>query len=161
MTMKTVLKYLALIFITLLVFSCASDDSDQAGNITYELPDNGIAIENAWARPGRINGVSAVYLDLLNGSSESDTLIELSAPVAGLVELHETFDRGDGMMGMRQVEEPVFPGREVTVMKPGGLHIMLMQLIQPLNEGDEVTLTLNFTEAGEITITAPVRSPGQ
>ena len=161
MTMKSVLKYLPLLFISFLIVSCAAEESDQDGNIVYELPESGIAIENAWARPGRINGVSAVYLDLLNGSTESDTLIELSAPVAGLVELHETFDRGEGMMGMRQIEEPVFPGREVTVMKPGGLHIMLMQLNQPLNEGDEVTLTLNFALAGEITITAPVRAPGQ
>ena len=159
MIMKSVLKYLPLIFIPFFILSCAADESDQNGNIVYELPESGIAIENAWARPGRENGVSAVYLDLLNGSTESDTLIELSAPVAGLVELHETFDRGEGMMGMRQIEEPVFPGREVTVMKPGGLHIMLMQLNQPLNEGDEVTVTLTFAHAGEITITAPVRTP--
>lgn len=159
--MKTYLFVFSLLIFVFILGSCTFNESDNLEQRVFELPESGIGIENAWARPGRVNGVSAVYLDLLNGSTEADTLITLSAPVAGLVELHETFDRGDGMMGMRQAEVPVFPGREVTVMKPGGLHIMLMQLNQPLNEGDEVILTLGFAQAGEITLTAPVRSPGQ
>ena len=159
MSTKIQFTLFALVFIIFTLLSCSSDEVDQNGQTVYELPENGISIEQAWARPGRLNGVTAIYLDLLNGSSAPDTLLHLSSPVAGLVELHETFDRGEGMMGMRQVEEPVFPEREVTEMKPGGLHIMLMQLNQALNEGDEVTVTLNFALAGEITVTAPVRSP--
>lgn len=144
-----------------ILVSCTPDESEITEQKVFELPESGIVIENAWARPGRVNGVTAVYLELLNGSTETDTLQQISSPVAGLVELHETFDRGDGMMGMRQVEEPIFPAREAMIMQPGGLHIMLMQLNQPLNEGDEVSVTFNFALAGEITITAPVRSPGQ
>ncbi len=142
----------------LFVISCNSEQN-QIGTTEYVLPDDGIVIEGAWARPGRENGVSAVYLNVLNGSSETDTLIALSSPIAGLTELHETFDRGDGMMGMREAEEPFFPGRSVTGMEPGGLHIMLMQLKNALLEGDEVVVNLRFANAGEISVTAPVRSP--
>lgn len=159
--MKTSLSFISFLIVLFILGSCSADESEITEQKVFELPESGIAIENAWARPGRVNGVTAVYLELLNGSTETDTLQQLSSPVAGLAELHETFDRGDGMMGMRQVEKPIFPGREATVMQPGGLHIMLMQLNQPLNEGDEVSLTLNFALAGEMTITATVRSPGQ
>ncbi len=159
MNIKLHSTFFVLAFITFNLLSCSSEETEQNGQIEYDLPENGISIEQAWARPGRLNGVTAVYLDLLNGSSVPDTLVQLSSPVAGLVELHETFDRGEGMMGMRQVEVPVFPERGVTEMKPGGLHIMLMQLNQPLNEGEVVSVTLQFALAGEITVTAPVRSP--
>jgi periplasmic copper chaperone A len=140
------------------LFSCNSENSETE-NIEFTLPDSGITIEDAWARPGRANGVTAVYLHVLNGSAETDTLISLSSPQAGLTELHETFERGEGMMGMREAEEPWFPGRSVTTMQPGGLHIMLMQLNTELLEGDEVEVNLTFAIAGEVKVTAPVREP--
>lgn len=138
--------------------SCNGDEP-YTGVQEFTLPNEGIAIEGAWARPGRMNGVTAVYLYVLNGSAETDTLIALESPIAGLTELHETFERGEGMMGMREAEEPFFPGRSVTGMEPGGLHIMLMQLKEELRLGDEVNVTLTFAIAGEITVTAPVREP--
>ena len=143
---------------TLLLISCNGDEVHTDVR-EFILPDDGIAIEGAWARPGRANGVTAVYLYALNGSAETDTLIALSSPTAGLTELHETFERGEGMMGMREAEEPYFPGRSVTGMEPGGLHIMLMQLREELREGDEVEVNLTFSNAGEIIVRAPVRAP--
>ena len=139
-------------------FSCTSQEEIET-QAQFDLPDDGIEIVDAWARPGRDGGVSAIYMHVLNGSAETDTLVAFSSPVAGLVELHETFDRGDGMMGMRESEEPYFPARSVVSMRPGGLHVMLMQLNRALSEGDEVELSLTFSQAGEFTITAPVRSP--
>ena len=152
--------FFKLTFIALLIpfFSFCNSASEQE-TPHFDLPDSGIEIADAWARPGRDNGVSAIYMHVLNGSAETDTLIAFSSPVAGLVELHETYDRGDGMMGMRESEEPYFPARSVVSMQPGGLHVMLMQLNRPLNEGDDLELTLTFSGAGELTITAPVRSP--
>lgn len=158
--MKTTCSIIPLITFLLLFFSGCSAEQTEISGANYDLPDDGIEIADAWARPGRDNGVSAIYMHVLNGSAVTDTLIAFSSPVAGLVELHETFDRGDGMMGMRESEEPFFPARSVVSMQPGGLHVMLMQLNRALSEGDEVELILTFSEAGEITITAPVRSPG-
>ena len=140
----------------IIITSCSSEET--ASEQEFILPDEGIEIAEAWARPGRENGVSAVYMHVLNGSADTDTLVSLSSPSAGLVELHETFDRGEGMMGMRESEEPYFPGKSVVTMRPGGLHVMLMQLNEVLTEGAEVELNLVFSHAGEITVTAPVRS---
>jgi hypothetical protein len=46
-----------------------------------------------------------------------------------------------------------------TEFKPGGLHVMLIDIQQDLNIGDTFPLTLNFEKAGEITINVPVQSP--
>jgi len=141
----------------LLTLSCNSEQIDPPA-AEFTLPESGIEIADAWARPGRINGVSAIYMNVLNGSAETDTLISLSSSVAGLVELHETYELANDMMGMREAEEPQFPGRAVVTMKPGGLHVMLMQLNEAINEGDDVDLILNFALAGEISLTVPVQS---
>ena len=157
--MKTV-SLMSIIAVLFLVISCSSDPTEPPAAEIY-LPDSGIEITDAWARPGRINGVSAIYMNVLNGSAETDTLISLSSTIAGLVELHETFELEDDMMGMREAEEPLFPGRSAIAMKPGGLHVMLMQLNEALNEGDEVELILNFAGAGEVSVTAPVQSQNE
>jgi periplasmic copper chaperone A len=142
----------------LLFTGCGGEEPAQTER-EFTLPNDGIELVEAWARPGRENGVSAVYLHVLNGSAEADTLVGLSSPAAGLVELHETYDRGDEMMGMREATEPFFPPKSVTAMEPGGLHIMLMQLNQALAEGDEIEVTLTFSKAGDLTINAVVQSP--
>jgi periplasmic copper chaperone A len=147
-----------LVLSAVLLASCGEREPAQAER-EFTLPDEGIEIAGAWARPGRENGVTAVYMHVLNGSAETDTLLSLSSPVAGLAELHETYDRGDEMMGMREAEEPFFPPEQVTTMKPGGLHVMLMQLNQALGEGDEIEVTLTFALAGEVTVRAIVQSP--
>lgn len=138
--------------------SCSSDSSEiQQQAVEAELPDDGISITEAWARPGRENGVSAIYFIAANGSAETDTLLSISSPAADLVELHETYELEGDMMGMRKAETPLFPGRSTTALRPGGLHAMLMELNRPLEEGDEIELSMVFSLAGEITISAPVR----
>tara|TARA_R100001143_G_C3361215_1_gene136147 strand:+ start:757 stop:1239 length:483 start_codon:yes stop_codon:yes gene_type:complete len=158
--MKPVPPLLLSITFFILTSSCNSENTELQSS-QFELPDSGIEITDAWARPGRINGVSAIYMNVLNGSAEPDTLISLSSSIAGLVELHETYELADDMMGMREAENPVFPGRGVVSMQPGGFHIMLMQLNQPLNVGDEVHLVLKFALAGDISVPVPVQSQSE
>jgi len=162
--MKNLLFPIILLTLLISLSACSQDQPDsEATNTETEivLPENSFELSDAWARPARENGVTAVYLNVLNGTDQPDTLLALSSTASGLVELHETYDRGDGMMGMREAEDPTFPARDVVQMVPGGKHIMLMQLNRELKEGDTVDLTLEFAGAGEITITAPVRAPQQ
>ena len=162
--MKNLLFPIILLTLLISLSACSQDQPDsEATNTETEivLPENSFELSDAWARPARENGVTAVYLNVLNGTDQPDTLLALSSTASGLVELHETYDRGDGMMGMREAEDPTFPARDVVQMVPGGKHIMLMQLNRELKEGDTVDLTLEFAEAGEITISAPVRAPQQ
>lgn len=141
-------------------FSCTSEQENQTAESTeqIQLPSDGLEIKDVWARPGRTGGVSAIYMSILNGSSESDTLMSLSSPAAGMVEIHETYEQEEGMMGMRPAGTVVAPARGSLSLKPGGLHVMLMQLNRELAEGDSVKFTVEFTNAGEITLTVPVQS---
>lgn len=147
-------------FLLVSFLSCGNEKENQQSESiqTVELPSEGIEIENIWARPGSENGVSAVYLTILNGSSETDSIVSVSSPVARMVEIHESFEGDDGMMGMRPAENLNIPARDVLHLEPGGLHIMLMNLNNQLAEGDEVEISLEFSNAGQMTITAPVQS---
>jgi len=87
-------------------------------------------------------------------------LVGVSSPVAGLVELHEMKMDSD-MMRMRQVDALALPAGQSIVLQPGGYHLMLLDLKQPLKAGDKVPLTLEFEDAhkvrSKITVEAPVR----
>lgn len=160
MSNKSLQALLVITFTMISFLSCAKDgdESDNQTVETIELPADGIEITDAWARPGRINGVSAIYMNVLNGSAEADSLLSLSSPVAGMVEIHESYETEEGLMAMRQATGVVFPGREAVVLEPGGMHVMLMQLNKELSENDEVELTIQFANTGELTITARVES---
>jgi copper(I)-binding protein len=60
-------------------------------------------------------------------------------------------------MTMREVASIELPAGEMVELKPGGYHIMLIDLVAPLEVGDEIELTLTFEKAGDRTVTAEVR----
>ena len=61
-------------------------------------------------------------------------------------------------MQMRQVEKIDIPAGSATKLEPGGLHVMLIGLVQDLKPGDEVSITLTFEDGSKTTIVAPVRN---
>ena len=122
-------------------------------------PEASLAVSSPWARatPGGAK-VGAAYLEVA-GAKAADKLVSAKSPVAGVVELH-THAHEDGVMKMRRVESiPVEVGKKVT-LQPGGLHIMLMDLKQPLKEGETIDLTLVFEKAGEVAVKVPVLKVG-
>ena len=63
----------------------------------------------------------------------------------------------DGTMRMQELEAGLpLPGGETVTLQPGGYHVMLLDLAEPLAVGEEIEVTLQFAGAGEMTITAPV-----
>ena len=80
--------------------------------------------------------------------------------MAGEVQFH-TVDMTDGVMRMRQLEDglEVPPGGSVT-LKPGSFHIMLMQLKQPLRQGEAVPVSLTFEKAGTVEVELTVQPVG-
>jgi hypothetical protein len=65
----------------------------------------------------------------------------------------------DAMMGMRELEDGLeLPGGEEVSLEPGGYHIMLLELKQPIAEGDTIPVTLEFENAGEVKVEAEARS---
>jgi hypothetical protein len=66
-------------------------------------------------------------------------------------------DGNGGMMTMKPVESIELPANTEVVLKPGGLHIMLIDLVEPLKVGSSFELTLRFEKAGTMTVSVPVR----
>jgi copper(I)-binding protein len=109
-----------------------------------------IRIENAWARatpPGA--KIAAGYMTIRNDASAPDRLIAATSPAAEKVETHVTLKEGD-VFRMRQVKGYDVPARGSFELKPGGAHLMLVNIKAPLQEGAKVPLTLRFERAGEV-----------
>jgi copper(I)-binding protein len=120
-----------------------------------------VAVADAWARatpPGA--GVAAAYL-MLTGGARADRLLGASTPRAAMTEIHSVTET-NGMMQMRPVADGVpVPARTTVRLAPHGLHLMLMNLTQPLVAGERFPLTLRFEHGGSLTVQVEVRAPGQ
>jgi periplasmic copper chaperone A len=103
-------------------------------------------------------GTSAVYMTIKNSGQQADKLLEARTDAAEIVETHVSETR-DGVTVMAQVNGIEVPGRGEVELKPGGLHIMLINLNQDLMEGDSISLTLVFEQSGEIQVSVPVQAP--
>lgn len=101
---------------------------------------------------------SAAYLNIQNNGGDGDRLITVKSDVAETLEIHLSENK-DGVMTMHQVAGVDVPARGQAELKPGGYHMMLVNLKGDLNAGDIVKLTLVFEKSGEIAVEADVRSP--
>jgi len=118
----------------------------------------GIEITEAWARAtpaGAENGVA--YLTIR--SPTADRLTGAATPVAAKAELHQMI-MADGIMKMRQPAALDLPAGHRVTLKPGGLHIMLLGLKEPLRQGQKFPLTLSFDRAGSRVVSVAVAKPG-
>lgn len=130
----------------------------QSGEDSDPIREDGIHIENAWARPAAEGRMSAIYLTLTKNGEPADSLMGASSDIADLVEIHESYEAEDGLMGMRHVEQVPLPVDESVRLEQGGLHIMLIQLRQAISDGDQVALTLHFARSGDVPVQVPVQS---
>jgi len=121
--------------------------ADTVGNITIKEP---------WARATVGAGAGAAFLAIDNAGASPDRLVGASSPISKTTELH-THIRDGEVMRMRQVDAIDVPAKATTTLQPGGLHIMFMQLAEPLAAGGSFPLTLRFAEAGEVTVTVQVK----
>ncbi len=111
------------------------------------LADAGVTVTNVWAKstaPGQ--NVAAAYLDVV--SSTPAALVRAESPAAKLVELHEMKMEGQ-VMKMRAVPKIDLPAGKEVKLEPGGLHVMLIDIKQPLKVGEKVPLTLVFEADGK------------
>lgn len=109
-----------------------------------------ITIADAWTRataPGAKIGVG--YMTIRNGAKAPDKLVSASSPAAQKVQTHVTVEDGD-IFRMREVKGYDIPAGGTFELKPGGAHLMLVNLKAPLEEGDKVPLMLRFERAGEV-----------
>ncbi|MEP7216198.1 MAG: copper chaperone PCu(A)C [Anaerolineaceae bacterium] len=117
-----------------------------------------ISITNASVRE-TANDVTAMYMTIKT-TGIGDRLVSATTAISPKVQLHETV-MVSGAMQMQEVAGGIAvpPAGEV-VLKPGGLHVMFMNLTAPLKAEQTVTIELMFEKAGKVTLTAPVKPIG-
>jgi periplasmic copper chaperone A len=98
------------------------------------------AVKDPWVR-GTVEAQKATGMFAQITSTSGGKLVAASSPVAGVVEIHEMAMEGN-LMKMRAIPGLDLPAGKAVDLKPGGYHVMLMDLKQPLKEGETVTVTL-------------------
>jgi len=125
----------------------------------YKLGD--LVIDHPWSRATPPAAKTAAgYMTILNKGTTADRLIAISSAVAGRVEIHRMMMDGS-IMRMRPVPEGVEirPGESVK-LGPGGYHLMMMELREPMKQGQKVPVTLRFERAGQVTVELAVEAMG-
>lgn len=119
-----------------------------------------IQVRHPWSRatpPGAKVGVA--YMEIRNSGSQPDRLLAISTKVAQRVEMHVS-ERAGEVMKMRQVKAFEIAARESYALRPGGSHLMLVDLAQPLKKGERFAMKLRFERAGEVEIELEVQELG-
>jgi copper(I)-binding protein len=103
-----------------------------------------VSVKDAWVR-GTVTGQSATGAFMQLSSNADTSLVAVTSPVAKVVEIHSMAHEG-GVMKMRPIQALPVPAGKPVDLAPGGYHVMLMDLAQPLKEGEKVSLTLTFAD---------------
>jgi hypothetical protein len=120
-----------------------------------------IVINQPWARATPAGAkVGAGYMSITNTGNQPDRLIGGDLPQAGTFQVHE-MKMEDGVMKMREVSGglEIKPGEKIE-LKPGGFHVMFMDLRDPLKQGETLKGQLRFEKAGTVDVDYRVEAAG-
>lgn len=131
------------------ILSEADDDMDDMDMDTTDDTDGDM---NGMGHAGE---TSAVYMSITNNGDDAVTIVSAETGAAGLVEIHETVVEND-VARMSPVESIVIESGETVELRPGGMHIMLMQLTQDIAVDENIDVTLNFESGESETVSAVV-----
>ncbi|MFM2130329.1 MAG: hypothetical protein RL477_1875 [Pseudomonadota bacterium] len=128
--------------------------------LARDVTAGSLVVSRPWARATvGTSRPGGAYLTIVNKGTTADRLLRAETPVAAMCELHRSIMDG-GMMRMTPIEAiEIPPGGEVK-FAPGGLHLMLMGLREPLAAGKPVPLTLIFEKAGRVSVELAVEPLG-
>jgi copper(I)-binding protein len=144
----------------LLLSSCGSTEAapppTQAAATTP-----GVLVEDAWVRAtvgSKDTTMTAAFMSLTNPGKTEIKLTSATSPVAGMVQLHEMATKDGKMVMQEKAGGIVVPAESHAHLAPSGDHVMLMELKEPLKPGDEVPLTLKFSDGSSHDLTVPVKA---
>ena len=119
-----------------------------------------VTISDPWAR-ATVTGQKATGAFMILTAKQSSKLVAASSPVAGVTEVHQMKMDKD-VMRMSAVQALDLPAGQAVELKPGGYHVMLMDLKQPLTDKSTIPMTLTFEDAkgkkSHVDVQVPVRS---
>lgn len=130
----------------------------EASRAPEALPGTALEVTDPWIRasPGGVT-LGAAYVTLRSGSGDRLQGVSVDDSVAASVEMHEVLADSGGALRMQRVEAVELPAGEAVEFRPGGRHLMLIDLRQPLRPGMLVELRLQLERAGEQSVRAEVR----
>ncbi|MEV8271990.1 copper chaperone PCu(A)C [Microbacterium sp. NPDC077184] len=156
-TRTTRVRLGALLTVSLFALAgCATTPAESPAETSLPAAE-AVSISDAWVKSAE-TGMSAAFGELTNDSDADITVVSVSSPASSMLELHETVENESGQMVMREIEGGfVIPADGSLLLSPGGDHIMLMDLTDPLTAGAETTFTLTFSDDSTLEFAAPVK----
>ncbi len=148
------MKYSILFFLSIpLLLFCSTPEKLEVPKSTNE-----ITLSDGWARPGKAGMMSAAYFKLYNGTAKSDTLLSIESDASSNTQIHLSFKNEEGLMSMDEQKFVLLPAQSELEFKQGGLHVMIIQPDQDLQEGDSLSLKLHLSSSKELIAKVPIRS---
>lgn len=136
---------------------CALAGCSASSDDHHEPMGSTVTVENQWASSAETE-MAAVFGTFTNTGDHDARIVSGESPLAGRVEVHEVVPNASGAMTMRpKADGLTVPAGGTRELIPGGDHLMLMDLKQPLNPGADVTLTVVFADGSTIPLTAQIR----
>ena len=116
-----------------------------------------VHVHDAYVRAMPENAyTSAAYMEIHNTDEHDYRLVAVVSKAARLVQMH-TVEEMDGVARMQQVDYIDVVANDTVALQPGGYHIMLIDLAQPLEPGDEIAFTLVYNDGSRTDLSVPVR----
>jgi len=126
-----------------------------AGKLSNDA-STAVHIEAIHAYPSIKAVPGAVYATFTNTAAVADQLLSITTPAAKTVEIHATSMNKEGVMRMDQLKTLPLPAGQAVKLERGGTHIMLIGLKANLAKDEIIDLTLEFQNAGKLTVKVPV-----
>ncbi|MDP2795802.1 MAG: copper chaperone PCu(A)C [Sulfurisoma sp.] len=108
------------------------------------------------APPGAM--ATGAFMIIKNSGAKDVKVVKADNPASKLTELHTHLNEG-GVMKMRPVKDITVKAKGEAVLKPGGLHVMLIEMKAPMKEGDIIPITLTFDDGSSKKVDVPVKKP--
>lgn len=142
------------------LFAHEAHDAASTAPASAEAPADALSIADGFTRATRPGApVAGGFMVITNTTAHDDRLVGASSSVAGVMQVHE-MAMDDGIMKMRELPDGLtIPAGEAVTLKPGGYHVMFMELKEPLVQGTKVDVTLKFEKAGEVSVPLVVLAP--
>lgn len=151
------MKRSTVLFAALLLLGLMASCSENSSSSEPAGTEGGITVTDAWARSPMADKAAA-YFVVGNTGTEADQLTAAAAPdIDAMVSVHETVMQ-NGTAEMQPVDGVDIPAGGAVTFEPGGYHVMLEDMTEPLEVGSTITIVLTFEVAGEVTVEAEVRA---
>ncbi len=116
-----------------------------------------LVVSNAWIRnlPPSVP-VRAGYMEILNPATEAVSIKSITSPAFDSIEIHQTIMK-DGVMSMEPVINLTIEANSKVVLKPGGIHLMLIHPAEPIIHGDEIRIDITLSDESHQSVSFTVK----